>query len=62
MRMHVGSFITGLVFLVVGVAFALEAAGYWTIRVSDLRLIGPLALVLIGAAIIIGAMTRRDET
>lgn len=61
MRMHIGSFVTGLVFLAVGVAFALEAAGVWEIRISDLRLIGPLALVLIGVSIIAGAVTRRES-
>ncbi len=60
MRTHIGTFITGLVFLAIGVAFALEAAGVWTVRVQDLKLIGPLALVVIGAAVLLSALTRRN--
>ncbi len=60
MRMHAGTFVAGLVFLAVGVAFILEAAGVWTVRMADLKLIGPLALVVIGAATILGALSRRE--
>ena len=62
MKMHVGSFLSGLIFLAIGVAFVLEAAGVWTIRVADLKLLGPLALVVIGVSIIAGAVTRRSES
>src|SRR5690606_6048363 len=61
MKMHIGSFVTGLVFLAVGVAFALEAAGVWEFRISDLRLIGPLALVLIGVSIIVGPVISLES-
>lgn len=60
MKMHAGTFLAGLIFLAVGVAFVLEAADVWTIRVADLKLIGPLALVVIGVSIIAGALTRRN--
>jgi hypothetical protein len=62
MNIHKGTFITGLIYLAIGVAFVLEALDVWTIRFSDLRLIGPLALVVIGVAVIIGTLggTRRQ--
>jgi hypothetical protein len=62
MKMHMGTFLAGLIFLAVGVAFMLEAADVWTIRVGDLKLVGPLALVVIGVSIIGGAMARRGES
>ena len=53
---------TGLVFLSVGIAFVFEALGAWTLSVGDLRLIGPLALVVAGLAVVIGSVTRRGDT
>ncbi len=61
MKMHMGTFLAGLIFLTVGVAFVLEAADVWTISVGDLKLIGPIALVVIGVSIIAGAITRREN-
>ena len=61
MKFHAGTFATGIVFLAIGVAFMLEALGVWRVRLADLRLIGPIALVLIGLAVIFGSMRRRPS-
>src|SRR5690606_41921702 len=59
MKLHTGTLIAGVVCLVVGIAFGFEALDYWTLRLSDLRYIGPLALVVIGVTVLGGALTRR---
>ena len=60
MKLHTGTLIAGVVYLVVGIAFVFEALDYWTLRLSDLRYIGPLALVVIGVTVLVGALTRRS--
>lgn len=59
--LHGGTLMAGLVYTGIGVAFVLEALGYWTLRVADLRVIGPLALLVIGLGVIVGTFTRRDQ-
>ena len=58
-HVDVGGFLTGLFFLVVGVAFALEAAGVWAIDLVDYRIIGPVVLILVGMGVMAGAASRR---
>ncbi|HKZ19307.1 MAG TPA: hypothetical protein VJQ57_04290 [Acidimicrobiia bacterium] len=62
MKLHVGTLFAGLVYLIIGLVFLAETAGWWTFQWSDLRLIGPLALVLIGLAVLVGTMTRKNPT
>lgn len=62
MRLHMGTLLAGVIYLVVGVAFMLETAGLWTLQIADLTLIGPLALVVIGLAVALGSWDRRDQT
>ena len=61
MRLHSGTLMAGIVYTWIGVAFLLEAMGYWTLRVADLRVIGPLALLVIGLSVIVGTFTRRHQ-
>jgi hypothetical protein len=42
----------------VAIVFMLEALDVWTLRIGDLRYIGPIALVLIGLAVGIGSLGR----
>ncbi len=60
MRLHKGTLLAGLLYLGIGVAFILEALEVWTLHISDLRYIGPIALVVLGVAIVIGSMGRSD--
>ena len=61
MRMHTGTLLAGLFYLGIGVAFILEALDLWTLQIVDLRLIGPIALVVLGVAVVIGSMRRGDR-
>jgi hypothetical protein len=62
MKLHVGTLFAGFVYLAIGLVFLAEAVGWWTFQWSDLRIIGPLALVLIGLAVLVGTMTRKTPT
>lgn len=61
MRVHSGTMLAGVVYLILGVAFILEALDVWTVRLADLRLLLPGALVVIGIAVIIGTVGQRDR-
>lgn len=51
----------GIIYLAIGIAFLLEALGVWTLQISDLTLIGPLALVVLGLAVMVGSMGRTEN-
>lgn len=61
MRLHKGTLLAGIVFLLIGVAFILEALEVWTVQISDLRYIGPIALVVVGVAVVFGSMGGSDR-
>jgi hypothetical protein len=61
MRAHKGTMLAGIIYLVVGVAFILEALDVWTVQLADLRLLVPGALVVLGFAVIIGTVGRKDR-
>jgi hypothetical protein len=60
-RFHPGTFIAGVIFAGLGTAFLFENLGYWEFHLRDLRLIGPLVVILIGVAVVVGGMRRRAE-
>lgn len=60
MRVHAGTLFAGFIYLVVGIVFVLEALGYWSLGLSDLRYVGPFALVVAGIAVVVGSMTRKS--
>lgn len=62
MRIHMGTLFAGLIFLLVGVAFTLEALEVWTLSVSDLRYVGPLALLVVGAAVVVASVNQDQPT
>jgi len=51
----------GVIYLGIGIAFALEAMEVWTLRIGDLRFVAPLALVVLGLAVVIGSLGRADR-
>ena len=59
-RIHWGTFLWGMVLTLAGVGLLGADLGWWELRVADLRFIGPLLLILIGAVILIGSLTRRE--
>ncbi|MGH8928355.1 MAG: hypothetical protein ACRDWH_08395 [Acidimicrobiia bacterium] len=58
MRLHIGTLFAGLVFTAIGVTFSMEALGWWKLQLSDFRLVGPIALVVAGLAVIVGSIGR----
>jgi hypothetical protein len=56
MRIHTGTLFAGVVYLGIGVAFILEALEVWALQIGDLRFVGPIALVVLGLAVVIGSM------
>lgn len=62
MKLHTGTLFAGIIYLVVGLAFVAEALEWWTLQISDLRYVGPAALVVAGLAVVIGSMARSDTT
>lgn len=61
MKLHAGTLFAGAIYLAIGIAFIFESLGAWSLRVSDLRYIGPLALVVAGLAVVIGSVTRANR-
>ena len=49
---HKGTFIAGFLFFVVGVVFTLEELGAFNVRLADLWVVGPVALIAAGVAIV----------
>jgi hypothetical protein len=56
MKIHRGTLLAGVVYLGIGVAFILEALEVWTLQIGDLRYVGPIALVVLGLAVVVGSM------
>lgn len=56
----VGAMMAGLFFVVVGVAFVLEASDVWTFQLSNLRLLAPLGLLMVGIGLLISASTKNS--
>lgn len=61
MKLHVGTLFAGLIYLAVGLTFVTEALGWWTMQTADLRLLGPIALVVAGLAVVGSAVGRRQS-
>jgi len=57
-RPHLPTLWAGVLFVAVGVAFSLEAAGVWTFVPAHLRIVGPLALVALGLGLLLGTERR----
>ena len=56
MSLHKGTLFAGIVYLGVAIAFILEALGFWTLQIGDMRYVGPIALVVLGIAVAIGSL------
>lgn len=60
MRLHRGTLFAGVIYLVLGVVFFLEGLDVWTLKLADLRYIGPLALLVLGLAVVVGSLGRSE--
>ncbi len=56
---HPGTFAAGAVFTAIGVAFLLEALGVWVLRFRHLEILLPVALIIIGVAVVIATLWAR---
>ena len=61
MRLHKGTLFAGVIYLGIGIVFLLEALEVWTLQISDLTVVGPLALVILGLAVVVGSLGRTDQ-
>jgi hypothetical protein len=61
MRLHKGTLFAGVIYLGIGIVFLLEALEVWTLQISDLTVVGPVALVVLGLAVVIGSLGRTDQ-
>jgi hypothetical protein len=61
MSVHRGTLFAGLIYLLIGVALVLEALEVWTLHIGDLTYLGPIALVAVGLAVVVGSLGRRDQ-
>jgi hypothetical protein len=61
MRLHKGTLFAGVIYLGIGIVFLLEALEVWTLQISDLTVVGPVALVILGLAVVIGSLGRTDQ-
>lgn len=58
---HPGTFTAGAVFVALGVAFTLEGLDVWTLRLRDLDVLFPIALVVVGVAVLVAALWARPR-
>jgi hypothetical protein len=62
MSLHKGTLFAGIVYLGVAIAFILEALGFWTLQIGDMRYVGPIALVVLGIAVAIGSLGNDQKS
>jgi hypothetical protein len=58
-RIHIGTFVWGLILTVVGAALAAVGFGWWDMGSLDLRYLAPVLVILVGAGILLGALSPR---
>lgn len=56
-QFHVGTFLWGVVLTLAGAALAAVGLGWWELAAFDLRYVGPILVVVVGAVILLGALT-----
>lgn len=57
-RFHTGTFLWGVVLTLAGAALAAVGFGWWELSTIDLRYVGPAFVILVGAVVLTGALTR----
>ena len=60
-RVHVGTFLWGVVLTLAGAAMAAVGFGWWDISSIDLRYIAPVFVILVGVVILLGALMPRSH-
>ncbi len=57
-RLHVGTFLWGLILAISGAALTAVGLGWWDISSIDLRLVGPVFVILLGAVVVATSIGR----
>jgi hypothetical protein len=57
-QFHLGTFLWGAVLVVSGAALTAVGLGWWDISAIDLRLVGPVFVILIGAVVVAASIGR----
>jgi membrane protein DedA with SNARE-associated domain len=60
--MHIGTFLWGLILTAAGAALAAVGFGWWDLDAIDLRYAAPVLVILIGAVILLSALTPRRRS
>jgi hypothetical protein len=60
-RFHVGTFLWGLFLAVAGAGLFGVAVQWWDIDIVDWRYVAPVVVMLIGATVLIGGITRPNR-
>lgn len=60
-RIHIGTFVWGLVLTAFGGLFVAEALEVWEFTLRDFRYAGPIILVVIGVSLVLTNL-RRSQT
>ncbi|HSG79361.1 MAG TPA: DUF5668 domain-containing protein [Acidimicrobiia bacterium] len=58
MKKHPGTFVAGILFLVIGFVYLLEGLDVWTVSPGR---IWPLFIIAVGVTVVAGAMFGRDD-
>ena len=58
-RRNRSALVTGVFFLVAGIVFLLEALDVWDL---SLRILGPVLLITIGVAVVLGGRSRQPPS
>ncbi len=60
-RFHVATLVWGLVLTGWGVFLLGVGLDWWQFDLMDLRFVGPALIIVVGVAVLVGAMSSRDE-
>jgi hypothetical protein len=60
-RIHVGTFMWGVVLTLAGAALAAVGFGWWDISSIDLRYVAPVFVILVGTVILAGSLRREPN-
>lgn len=62
-RLHLGTFLWGVVLTITGAVLAAVGFGWWDISSIDLRYVAPAFVTLVGVVILLGALApKRDDS
>jgi hypothetical protein len=61
-RVHIGTLLWGLALIAWGVVVLGVGLDWWSIELADFRYAGPILIIIVGAVIVVGALTSKDTS